>query len=509
MSTSKRFIIEFASIISRSLLSLSSTPSSHYHRHHRFCIIVYNHHRRHIFFVVIIVTNYYMKELMIHKRTFPVGEGHEVQKDFKTDVFVVTHTNYKYLESYQQLGLSKPLLQALLDDLRLRNPSRLHRILLPLIATEPHRSLCAQARPSADKHTCYVLGILHRIDFLTHDNPQAIVVCPTLELAQEIQATVERVGRYTGVTSQVAVKEAVPDMPVLKSHIVITLPYTLYTLLTFKKLLLSDIKMFVLDAVDHPLQLSVDQWDSAFVMQHVHHDCQILLFYSTLTDKLREHIPTILPELECNRLFVNQEEASIYQSTNFELLCYDDEWKARGIKEILVRVKEMQAVIYVNPGADLGTLRKHLGCIRNLVIAPDLGGAADDLIKFKRGEARVLITCNSMYFGFDVSKVNLVFFYNLPMDSEGGIDFEKYYRVATWGGRYLNKACVFNMVRPNEEVDYMEEIGSHFGRVANRLCTKYDAPCLDPSHYYKLLHKGRIDYEQLPNDELNDDLHEW
>ncbi|GKE00055.1 zinc finger, CCHC-type containing protein [Tanacetum coccineum] len=118
----------------------------------------------------------------------------------------------------------------------------------------------------------------------------------------------------------------------------------------------------------------------------------------------------------------------------FQHVFKNEEEKVAGIKDVLIRVEEMQVVVYVNPGANLGILREALRRIKNLVIAPELGGKADAIIKFKRGEARVLIMCNPIYFGFDLSKVNLVFYFHLSVDDKGVIDFQKYYRVATWGG---------------------------------------------------------------------------
>ncbi|GKD87838.1 LOS4 protein [Tanacetum coccineum] len=84
---------------------------------------------------------------------------------------------------------------------------------------------------------------------------------------------------------------------------------------------------------------------------------------------------------------------------------FKNEEKTTGIIDVLIQFEEMQAIVYVNPGVDSGILREALRRIKNLVIAPELGGKADAIIKFKRGEARVLITCNPIYFGFDLSKV--------------------------------------------------------------------------------------------------------
>ncbi|KAM3293637.1 hypothetical protein ACQJBY_036902 [Aegilops geniculata] len=66
-----------------------------------------------------------------------------------------------------------------------RRPSKIRAITLPMILTSPYKNLVAQAHNGSGKTTCFILGMLSRID-PSHRTPQAICICPTRELAQQV-----------------------------------------------------------------------------------------------------------------------------------------------------------------------------------------------------------------------------------------------------------------------------------------------------------------------------------
>jgi ATP-dependent RNA helicase DDX19/DBP5 len=54
-----------------------------------------------------------------------------------------------------------------------------------MILTPPYKDLVAQAHNGSGKTTCFVLGMLSRVD-PNRRIPQAICICPTRELAQQV-----------------------------------------------------------------------------------------------------------------------------------------------------------------------------------------------------------------------------------------------------------------------------------------------------------------------------------
>ena len=54
-----------------------------------------------------------------------------------------------------------------------------------MILNPPHKDLIAQARNGSGKTTCFVLGMLSRVD-PNMKAPQALCICPTRELAIQV-----------------------------------------------------------------------------------------------------------------------------------------------------------------------------------------------------------------------------------------------------------------------------------------------------------------------------------
>ena len=80
------------------------------------------------------------------------------------------------------------LLKAMFNDFDIdQRPYRMHALTLPIITSEVHLSLMAQGRQKSWKAFCYIICMMQRIQvYNTYDNPpsyQAIVICPTTELA--------------------------------------------------------------------------------------------------------------------------------------------------------------------------------------------------------------------------------------------------------------------------------------------------------------------------------------
>lgn len=83
------------------------------------------------------------------------------------------------------MNLSEELLKGLYVEMRFERPSKIQAITLPMILTPPYKNLIAQAHNGSGKTTCFVLGMLSRVD-PKQKAPQALCICPTRELALQV-----------------------------------------------------------------------------------------------------------------------------------------------------------------------------------------------------------------------------------------------------------------------------------------------------------------------------------
>lgn len=94
-------------------------------------------------------------------------------------------TVYTSALKFEDLNLSSDLIKGLYVEMSFSRPSKIQGVTLPMILTPPYKDLVAQAHNGSGKTTCFVLGMLSRVD-PNLKAPQAICICPTRELAQQV-----------------------------------------------------------------------------------------------------------------------------------------------------------------------------------------------------------------------------------------------------------------------------------------------------------------------------------
>ena len=97
-------------------------------------------------------------------------------------------TLYTSAKSFEDLNLTPELLQGLYVEMKFEKPSKIQAETLPMIVTPPYQNLIAQAKNGAGKTTCFVLGMLSRVD-PNLKSPQALCVCPTRELVIQVPSS--------------------------------------------------------------------------------------------------------------------------------------------------------------------------------------------------------------------------------------------------------------------------------------------------------------------------------
>ena len=94
-------------------------------------------------------------------------------------------TPYTSASTFEDLNLSPELLRGIYSEMKFERPSKIQAISLPMILTPPHKNLIAQAHNGSGKTTCFVLGMLSRVNPKLQV-PQALCICPTRELAIQV-----------------------------------------------------------------------------------------------------------------------------------------------------------------------------------------------------------------------------------------------------------------------------------------------------------------------------------
>ncbi|CAG2150571.1 ATP-dependent RNA helicase DbpA [Cupriavidus plantarum] len=144
--------------------------------------------------------------------------------------------------------------------------------------------LIAQARTGSGKTAAFALALLHRLDARRFD-VQALVMCPTRELADQVTQEIRRLARAEENIKVLTLCGGSPMRPQVDSlihgaHIVVGTPGRLMDHIERGSLDMRAINTLVLDEADRMLDMGFFD-DIAFVARHCPKERQTLLFSAT------------------------------------------------------------------------------------------------------------------------------------------------------------------------------------------------------------------------------------
>ncbi|KAI3909814.1 hypothetical protein MKW92_004718 [Papaver armeniacum] len=364
------------------------------------------------------------------------------------------NTWYESVARFEDLGLSEELLKGLYVEMRFNKPSKIQSVTLPMILKPPYKDLVAQSHNGTGKTTCFVLGMLSRVN-VNLKAPQALCICPTRELAIQNLEALRKMGKYTDIKSYCAIPMGSknPDIPISKrmpltQQVIIGTPGTIKKWISYKKLSLREIKILVFDEADHMLAEDGFRDDSTRIMRDIKASsahCQVLLFSASFNDIVRNFISRVITE--GNKLFVEREQLSLDVVKQYKVNCPDELAKIRIIKDKIFELGEHlgQTVIFVHSRASASALHTELedsGWECSIIHGAVDNDERDKIVKgFREGLTKVLIATDLLARGFDQSQVNVVVNYDLPVihDSPSEPDFEVYLHRCGRAGRFGHK----------------------------------------------------------------------
>ncbi|RZT39186.1 ATP-dependent RNA helicase DbpA [Cupriavidus agavae] len=154
------------------------------------------------------------------------------------------------------------------------------------------QDLIAQARTGSGKTAAFALALLHRLDPRQFD-VQALVLCPTRELADQVTQEIRRLARAEDNVKVLTLCGGTPIRPQAESlvhgaHVIVGTPGRIIDHLDRGSLNFDTIRTLVLDEADRMLDMGFHD-DISFIASHVPKERQTLLFsatYPAAIDKL-------------------------------------------------------------------------------------------------------------------------------------------------------------------------------------------------------------------------------
>jgi ATP-dependent RNA helicase DeaD len=320
---------------------------------------------------------------------------------------------------FQDLGLSEPTLRAL-RDLGYEEPTPIQETTIEHLLRD--RDVVGQAQTGTGKTAAFMLPILERID-ADIDDVQALVLCPTRELALQVTQATRDFARYRPGVRSVAVYGGAPiheqlDQLRRGAQIVIGTPGRVLDLLRRGKLLLHDARMIVLDESDEMLSMGFID-DVRAILRRAPQGRQTALFSATLPDPIRKlaedelHDPRFV-RVAPERVAVAMIAQSMVETTSRE--------RIDTLERVLSAERPATALVFTRTKVACRHLAEELARrgYRVRALHGDLSQSQRDsvMIAFRTGRCRLLVATGVAARGLDVSHVSHVINYELPDDAE-------------------------------------------------------------------------------------------
>ena len=153
------------------------------------------------------------------------------------------------------------------------------------------KDLIAKARTGSGKTAAFGIGLLTRLDLQDY-HAQALILCPTRELADQVTKELRRLARMTPNIKLVTLCGGAPYGPQVTSlqhhaHIVVGTPGRILKHISKGTLNLETIRMLVLDEADRMLDMGFYE-DMAAIITRTPSQRQTLLFSATYPDTIKQ-----------------------------------------------------------------------------------------------------------------------------------------------------------------------------------------------------------------------------
>merc|ERR1711915_491416 len=309
----------------------------------------------------------------------------------------------------------------------------------------------------------FVLATLQQIDPVD-GQVSVLVMCHTRELAFQISKEYERFSKFLA-NIKVGVffggMAIAKDEQILKNncpHVVVGTPGRILALVKSKKLPLKNLKHFVLDECDKMLEQLDMRRDVQEIFRATPHEKQVMMFSATLSKDIRPVCKKFMQDPM--EVYIDDEAKLTLHGLRQHYVKLKDSEKNRKLFELLDVLEFNQVVIFVKSVQRCVALAQLLIEQNFPAIAIHRGMTQEERLsryqQFKDFQKRILVATNLFGRGMDIERVNIVFNYDMPEDTDTYL-----HRVAR-AGRFGTKGLAITFVSDETDAKVLNEVQERF-----------------------------------------------
>ena len=320
---------------------------------------------------------------------------------------------------FEELNIDERILRAI-EDMGFEETSPIQTQAIPAVCEGI--DVVGQAQTGTGKTAAYTIPMLMKINPQIK-KPQAIVLCPTRELAVQVAEEIRKLAKYKSDIKVLPVyggQEIVRQIKSLKTgvQIIVGTPGRVMDHMRRKTVKFDNINMVILDEADEMLDMGFRE-DMETILTDTPQDRQTVMFSATMPKAIMDIARNF--QKDAKVIKVVRKELTV---SNIEQFYY--EVRPKNKTEVLCRLIDIYnprlSVVFCNTKRQVDELISELKGRGYFAdgIHGDMKQQQRDRVMddFRSGKVDILIATDVAARGIDVDDVDMVFNYDIPQDEE-------------------------------------------------------------------------------------------
>lgn len=317
---------------------------------------------------------------------------------------------------FSDLGVTAPLQKAL-KNLEITTPSDIQQKVIPTLLTTK-KDVVALAKTGSGKTLAFAVPLLQLID-ITNPTIQAVILVPTRELGQQIQANIESFAAQIPEITVAAVCGGVPIKPQIKrltepTQIIVATPGRLIDLIKREAINIKNANYLILDEADEMVSSLKEGLDE--IVKELPNNRRTLLFSATLPGAIKQLVQNYLAK---NPTHIEADMKTVgHQGIEHQFVVVEPIEKLEVLMHFLNTRIGQRGIIFCKTKAAVNKLAKNLAI--NKFSSGSLHGSLSQPIRdrimgqFREGHIDILVATDLAARGIDVKEMTYVVNYHLP-----------------------------------------------------------------------------------------------
>ncbi len=309
---------------------------------------------------------------------------------------------------FNELKLSDALLSSL-NDAGFEQMTDVQAFSLPKILRG--EDVVVQAETGSGKTVAFALGLLSKLDTNSFA-PQALVLCPTRELAEQVAEAIRGLAKSLANVKVLTLCGGAPSRVQSASlehgaHVLVGTPGRVLDHLQAERLNLAQLQTLVLDEADRMLEMGF-QDELAGIIAKTPDVRQTLLFSATYPQGIRQLTKQVCTDAEIIKVAASKTQTSIQQSF-YQL---GDASPAQAVRALLLELQPGNCMVFCTTKVETQSIADALKGkgFSTLALHGDLEQKDRDqtMVQFANGSGRVLVATDLAARGLDIAELDLV-----------------------------------------------------------------------------------------------------